>query len=214
MATAIGNLLTETTAVNDRNPEGEPTAFDGKHAAPIPILDYTLRLANFGRMSEEALACAAVLLDRLAARCPHLAPSSRNAHRLLLAAVLVASKVRDDVHFGNAYFARLGGLPRRELAGLETYFLVSLDFHADVGLSEYAWYLHAIDMRHGPLAGRSAALVAELRSRLSAQQSLSVVPVPPPLPRGSGSCIREEIVAAGGGDVAMALDSPLRGQTA
>jgi len=79
-----------------------------------------------------------VLIDRLllnhASRGLHLCVS--NAHRLLLVAALLASKVLDDESYNNAYWARVGGVSLSHLNDLEVLACELLEFRVSVSAEE------------------------------------------------------------------------------
>ena len=47
---------------------------------------------------------------------PDFVISSLNVHRLLITAIMLASKFFDDVYYNNAYYARVGGTSNAEVA--------------------------------------------------------------------------------------------------
>ena len=79
-----------------------------------------------------------VLIDRLllnhASRGLHLCVS--NAHRLLLVAALLASKVLDDESYNNSYWARVGGVSLPHLNDLEVLACELLEFRVSVSAEE------------------------------------------------------------------------------
>eukprot|EP00756_Hemistasia_phaeocysticola_P008660 Hpha_TRINITY_DN14690_c0_g1::TRINITY_DN14690_c0_g1_i1::g.48181::m.48181 len=158
---AVGAIISDAVRDNDQcRPEKKVvTCFESRQPAPITIADYTQRLLDYGHMSEEAFVCALVLIDRVAVKWPQLAPTSSNAHRLLVTAVIVAAKLRDDIHYSNAYFAWVGGLRTSELTALEAHLLQWLDFDIQVSKEDYLRYLNEISSRHGPLSEPATTLL-------------------------------------------------------
>jgi len=151
---AVGAVISDFVRDNDQSrPEKKVVnCFESRHPAPISVADYTQRLLDYGHMSEEAFVCALVLMERVAVKWPQLAPTSSNVHRLLVTSVIVAAKLRDDIHYSNAYFAWVGGLRTTELTALEAHFLQWLDFEIQVSKEEYMRYLVEISRRYGPLS--------------------------------------------------------------
>lgn len=66
-----------------------------------------------------------------------LSINSLSVHRLLLTAVLVATKVIDDVLYDNAHFAKVGGLDVKELNMLELDMLKVLNFRLFIKPEEF-----------------------------------------------------------------------------
>jgi hypothetical protein len=60
----------------------------------------------------------------------------RNAHRLLLGSLRVATKLLEDLSYAHARFARVGGVTERELTRLEVNFVFLAEFHLLVGEAE------------------------------------------------------------------------------
>eukprot|EP00662_Eupelagonemidae_sp_cell21_P004970 gene4970-53899_t len=54
--------------------------------------------------------------------------TERNVHRLLLAALLLATKWATDRPYSMSVYARVGGVRRDELATLETQFITDLSW--------------------------------------------------------------------------------------
>lgn len=63
--------------------------------------------------------------------------NSLSVHRLLLAAVLLATKFIDDVLYDNAHFAKVGGLDVKELNMLELDMLKVLNFRLFIEPEEF-----------------------------------------------------------------------------
>lgn len=83
-------------------------------------------------------------------------------HRLLLTAVLLATKVIDDVLYDNAHFAKVGGLDVSELNMLELDMLKVLDFRLHIEPDDFEMFegrlletaLASTDAEYGILAER------------------------------------------------------------
>ncbi|KAJ6289350.1 hypothetical protein OIU76_025210 [Salix suchowensis] len=61
-------------------------------------------------------------------------------YKLLVTSVMVASKMLDDVHYNNAFYARVGGVSNAELNRLEMEFLFLLDFGVTVSSRVFESY--------------------------------------------------------------------------
>ena len=64
--------------------------------------------------------------------------SPRNVHRLVLLAVVTASKVVEDVRLANTGFAALGGVAPGELLAQEVLFLFYIGFELYIPAAEWA----------------------------------------------------------------------------
>lgn len=82
---------------------------------------------------------ALVLVDRLLAAHPTLSLCTLNAHRVLLAALVVAVKLGDDLAIRAKAFAVIGGLPTQaDIVRIEAVFLNLLQFRVFVSTTQYA----------------------------------------------------------------------------
>jgi hypothetical protein len=104
----------------------------------LDLQAYAARLAIHLAPSPLAFVHAAALIDRLAAAHPPAAPAADTVHRLLLAAVTVGVKMTDDACASASFVARVGGVPRAELASLELALLRGVGFAAHVRYDELA----------------------------------------------------------------------------
>uniref|UniRef100_A0A2P2JBS4 Cyclin n=1 Tax=Rhizophora mucronata TaxID=61149 RepID=A0A2P2JBS4_RHIMU len=103
-------------------------AFHGVRAPSISIQKYLERLYKYTSCSPSCFVVGYVYIDRLLHKYPDSLVVSLNVHRLLVTSVMVASKMLDDVHYNNAFYARVGGVSNAELNRLEMEFLLLLDF--------------------------------------------------------------------------------------
>nr|QYW07141.1 cyclin U1-1 [Dimocarpus longan] len=103
-------------------------AFHGVRAPSISIPKYLERIYKYTNCSPSCFVVGYVYIDRLSHRHPDSLVVSLNVHRLLVTCVMVASKMIDDVHYNNAFYARVGGVNNAELNRLELELLFLLDF--------------------------------------------------------------------------------------
>ncbi|KAK2988010.1 hypothetical protein RJ640_011273 [Escallonia rubra] len=102
--------------------------FHGVRAPSISIPKYLDRIYKYTSCSPSCFVVGYVYIDRLLHKHPDSLVVSLNVHRLLVTSVMVASKVLDDVHYNNAFYARVGGVSNAELNRLELELLFLLDF--------------------------------------------------------------------------------------
>mmetsp|Transcript_1442 Transcript_1442/g.2015 ORF Transcript_1442/g.2015 Transcript_1442/m.2015 type:complete len:289 (+) Transcript_1442:623-1489(+) len=78
-----------------------------------------------------ALLLALVYIDRITTRCPDFLITSLSLHRVVLTAVLCATKFTDDFPLGVDVFARLGGISSFDMSRMELRMcsLISFQFH-------------------------------------------------------------------------------------
>ncbi|KAI4341036.1 hypothetical protein MLD38_025810 [Melastoma candidum] len=125
----------------DRNGAGKSlNGFHGVRAPGISIPKYLERIYKYTNCSPSCLVVGYVYIDRLVHRHPNSLVVSLNVHRLLVTSIMVASKMLDDVHYNNAFYARVGGVTNTELNRLELELLVLLGFRVMVSSRVFETY--------------------------------------------------------------------------
>uniref|UniRef100_A0ACD5UUX8 Uncharacterized protein n=1 Tax=Avena sativa TaxID=4498 RepID=A0ACD5UUX8_AVESA len=146
VARGVQRLVARNDALDDGGGEATGTgtwtmaAFEGAGAPRIGVAQYLERVHRYAGLEPECYVVAYAYVDRAAHRRPAAAVASRNVHRLLLACLLVASKVLDDFHHDNAFFARVGGVSNAEMNKLELELLTVLDFEVMLSRRLYDFY--------------------------------------------------------------------------
>ncbi|GJW26440.1 cyclin-U1-1 [Tanacetum coccineum] len=115
-------------------------AFHGVRPPAITIPKYLDRIYKYTNCSPACFVVGYVYIDRLVHRHPGSLVVSLNVHRLLVTSIMVAAKVLDDVHYNNAFYARVGGVTNVELNRLEVEFLFMLDFKLTVSSRVFESY--------------------------------------------------------------------------
>ncbi|XP_044466747.1 cyclin-U1-1-like [Mangifera indica] len=115
-------------------------AFHGVRAPSISIAKYLERIYKYTNCSPSCFVVGYVYIDRLLHKHPDSLVISLNAHRLLVTSVMVASKMIDDMHYNNAFYARVGGVSNAELNKLELELLFLLDFGVSVSSRVFESY--------------------------------------------------------------------------
>ncbi|TMX04619.1 hypothetical protein EJD97_006728 [Solanum chilense] len=128
-------------------------AFHGVRAPNISIPKYLERLYKYTNCSPSCFVVGYVYIDRLGHKYPDSLLVSLNVHRLLVTSVMVASKMLDDAHYNNAFYARVGGVSNAELNKLELELLFLLDFGVNMSarvFESYCQYLEREMLSNGP----------------------------------------------------------------
>ncbi|EKX40726.1 hypothetical protein GUITHDRAFT_53418, partial [Guillardia theta CCMP2712] len=99
------------------------TVFHGHRPPNISVKAYLERIKTFGGCSTCCFVLGLLYLERLASSDATYLLNSYNMHRLVLTAVMVATKFVDDFYFSNSYWSKVGGIQNDELNGLELEFL-------------------------------------------------------------------------------------------
>lgn len=123
-----------------KNHRFTPSSFHGSQAPSITPSEYLQRLVRYAYCSRSAFVVAFCYLDRCAQKGLGLSIDSLSVHRLLLTAVLLATKYVDDILYDNAHFAKVGGLELQELNALEVDMLRAMDFGLHITKDEFNKY--------------------------------------------------------------------------
>ncbi|XP_068336757.1 cyclin-U1-1 [Pyrus communis] len=126
--------------------------FHGMRRPSISIPNYLERLYKYTDCSPSCFVVGYVYIDRLLHKHPDSLVLSLNVHRLLVTSVMVASKMLDDVHYNNAFYARVGGVSNAELNKLELELLFLLDFGVTVSsrdFESYCFHLEKENLQNG-----------------------------------------------------------------
>jgi len=141
----FGRVLTQwIDATLEANRTQRATPFHSVRAAPMHIRDYLERIRKYFACSDECFVIALVFIERAGKIDPAMTVCALNAHRLLLIAVVVAAKIQDDIHYCNAYYAKVGGLALQEVNLLEVHFVTILSWELYVGPEEYEFYHNVV----------------------------------------------------------------------
>lgn len=136
-------VLNQLCDRNDHHPDNvktHPSKFHALRPPAITINDYLLRIAKYAACSGECFVLALVYIDRIIQSNPNFVVNSLNIHRLLITSVMLAAKFFDDQYFNNAYYAKVGGVPKGEMNSLEVDFLFMTNFTLFVPTEQYRQY--------------------------------------------------------------------------
>lgn len=138
----LGCVLNQLCDRNDHLPDNTAglSKFHALRPPVISIKDYLLRIAKYAACSGECFVLALVYIDRIIQSNPNFVVNSLNIHRLLITSVMLAAKFFDDQYFNNAYYAKVGGVPRGEMNSLEVEFLFMTNFTLFVPTDQYRQY--------------------------------------------------------------------------
>ncbi|KAK6589535.1 cyclin [Cryptosporidium xiaoi] len=123
---------------------GSLTPFHSVCVPPIPIRAYLMRIAQHFCCSNECFVLAIVYVGRIIKLNRGFSLTLLNVHRVILTAIMLATKFFDDVYFSNAFYANISGVGARELNSLEIYFLRLIKFQLFVTETEYELHKNLI----------------------------------------------------------------------
>ncbi|KAL8045415.1 hypothetical protein ABFX02_08G112700 [Erythranthe guttata] len=154
--TILSYVLEKLVSRNDRLSNGGGsagnilTAFHGVRSPAISLEKYLERIYKYTNCSPACFVVGFVYIDRLVHKYPDSLVVSLNVHRLVVTSVMVASKILDDVHYNNAFYARVGGVSNAELNRLEIELLFLLDFGVCVSSRVFESYCQHLENQSPP----------------------------------------------------------------
>ena len=113
----------------------------------ISINDYIERLYKYSKVSKETFIFILIYIDQICDK-HKIFLNYNNIHKLILASFIVAIKFYEDEHYSLNFYAKLGGISKKELLILEYEFLALIDFQLYIGeelFNKYNDYLQNLD---------------------------------------------------------------------
>ncbi|KAI6785346.1 uncharacterized protein J7T54_006988 [Emericellopsis cladophorae] len=143
--------------------------FYSKLEPPISIAEYLARLHRFCPMSTAVYLAASLYIYTLAIDQRAIPVTRKNVHRLVLAALRIATKALEDLPYLHRKIARVGGVSESELARLEISFCFLAGF--ELVMKEERLREHWIALRSGRIG---AGLVADVPPLLKPRRPRSM----------------------------------------
>jgi hypothetical protein len=132
-----------------RSRSGHASLLAFESSTPCPLLPTAFigRMMQYGSCSPCCLLVGVVYLQKINLQTGgDLIITSFNIQRLLLTAVMLASKFLDDYYCNNKQWALIGGLPTAELNRLELKMLTLLDFSVSISSECYNGCMDALNV--------------------------------------------------------------------
>ncbi|KAL7753715.1 cyclin-like protein interacting with PHO85 [Sorochytrium milnesiophthora] len=133
-------LLQRISVANDAIQLQSLSRFHARSVPAISIAAYLQRILKYAPASNAVFISVLVYLDRMASAKVPFVVCSANIHRLLISAVMVATKFFSDVFYTNSHYAKVGGLSITELNQLELEFLFMNEFNLMISQTEFQRY--------------------------------------------------------------------------
>ena len=113
--------------------------FISKKIPSISLTDYIERLLKYSKAFKEIIIIILIYLDTICAK-HKINLNYYNIHKLIFAAFIVAIKFHEDEYYSFNYYAKLGGISKKETINLEYEFLSLIDFKLFVNQQLYDKY--------------------------------------------------------------------------
>lgn len=118
--------------------------FDVKKPPKVGLDDYLNRIIIHSEMEESTLIIGIILIDRLTKEA-NLKISQHNIHRVLMAALVVALKLNEDIIYTDKEYAAIGGINLNLLIELEMSTLKLLNWRVQATNEEFELYKTLIE---------------------------------------------------------------------
>lgn len=143
LVSSVATLLQQLSSQSSSEGCGAPCFLSATEPL-ISVPDYLARLSRFFQCSKECFVLSVIYIDRMLQSNSHVWLCALNVHRLAVTALTLAVKFAEDTFYSNAYYAKVGGLPLREMNHLEATLLRMVGFRLHVLPWEYHKYLRLI----------------------------------------------------------------------
>lgn len=94
----------------------------------ISIKDYLLRLSKHSKICESTLVYIFIYIDRVCKRY-RFKINYFNIYKLIIASMVIAIKFNEDSFYSSEFYAKLGGISKKEMNILEYEFITMINFN-------------------------------------------------------------------------------------
>lgn len=134
----VYEFMTSGSSITTVNP------FMSRRAPPISVQQYFERISVHFQCSKACLVLGPIYIDRFHKMHPEFEINKLSIHRLLATSIIVAAKFHDDIFYSNSHYAKVTGLPVKELNFLEACFVKLLRWQLQVSPEEFEQYIAAV----------------------------------------------------------------------
>ena len=130
----------------------ESMAMTSYNKPSLSILDYLYRIQSYTEAEDNTIIIGLMYIDRICEQSSIIL-TPYNLHRLVFVAILMAIKYNEDVCFEFEFYAKIAGIPIKELKMLEREFVELIKFDFYIGKDEfdkYKLYIDDIDIEVEP----------------------------------------------------------------
>jgi hypothetical protein len=138
----ISEILTDICEQGKPNIESKQLKpFISRKIPTISIKDYIDRLLKYSKTFKEIVIIILIYIDTICAK-HKINLNYYNIHKFILAAFIVAIKFYEDEYYSISYYAKLGGISKKEAISLEYEFMSLMDFKLFVNQKLYDKYFN------------------------------------------------------------------------
>ena len=126
----ISDLLTGICEESNKNKDNNSSfikPFLSKKIPSISICDFLERIVKYTKMQDSTLMLILIYIDRFC-EINYVNLNFFNIHKLIIASMIVAIKYNEDNILNNEFYAKVGGVSKKEIDILEYEFLSLIEF--------------------------------------------------------------------------------------
>ena len=126
----ISDLLTGICEESNKNKDNNSSIikpFLSKKIPSISIFDFLERIVKYTKMQDSTLMLILIYIDRFC-EINYVNLNFFNIHKLIIASMIVAIKYNEDNILNNEFYAKVGGVSKKEIDILEYEFLSLIEF--------------------------------------------------------------------------------------
>lgn len=101
------------------------------------LTSFLRRISAYANCSPDCYILAIIYIDRLLIYNPEFQLNWNNIHQIIITAILISTKIQDDRHHNNNYYATLGNIPLIELNQAERTFLELIKYDLHISLVDF-----------------------------------------------------------------------------
>mmetsp|Transcript_36065 Transcript_36065/g.94823 ORF Transcript_36065/g.94823 Transcript_36065/m.94823 type:complete len:203 (-) Transcript_36065:481-1089(-) len=137
MASVFANALQKEVNRNSLTPCLKTSNFHSTREPEISASAYVARIFSMTNCSPSCFVFAWRYLKQIESEDWKFMVNKLNVHRLVLTAIMIASKFIEDKYYSNQYWSRVGGITNDELNALEREMLFTLSFKLSLTRPEF-----------------------------------------------------------------------------
>ena len=119
-------------------------SFNAIKKPSLSVKDYLYRIQNYAEAEDNTLIIALMYIDRLS-QISSIVLTPYNVHRILFVSVLLAIKYNEDICFDFDFYAKIAGVPTKELKKMESDFVYLIKFKFYINKEEFEKYKSYIE---------------------------------------------------------------------
>ena len=136
----VSDILTEISNQNLNVEYNPDDPFSTQAPSKVTLQYFFGRIKKYSQIEKSTLIIILIYADRMCTTSGIIL-NPHNIHRIILGCLLLAVKYNEDVYFTNEQYAKIGGVPLKEINDLESYSISFLDYDLFISEDIYQKYL-------------------------------------------------------------------------